>query len=42
MNLLLDTSIFLWYIAGDKKLLKKYADEIFINYKSTIINPRGI
>ncbi len=28
MNLLLDTSIFLWYITGDKKLPKKYTNEI--------------
>jgi len=28
MNLLLDTSIFLWYITGEKKLSRKYANEI--------------
>lgn len=28
MNLLLDTSIFLWYITGDRKLSKNYTSEI--------------
>lgn len=42
MNLLLDTSIFLWYIIGDKKLPKKYTNEIRNKKNSVFLSVASI